>query len=86
VDADTLRYVTIVLTLLACLLTPRAVYRRVPSNAAALIVMVLVIQYVGATVAVVDSIGQPIVWYRTPRILLASILSLLYVWAARPRR
>jgi len=44
---------------------------------------------VGASVAIADSIGEPIVWYRTPRIFVASVLALIYcviAFTSPPRR
>lgn len=85
-SADTFRLIAISLTLLACLTMPWAIYRRVKSEAVVLVVLVLVLQYVGAALAAADSLGEPIVWYRTPRIFAAAVISLVYVcWAfSRP--
>jgi len=89
VSADEFRYLTIALTLLAGLLFPWAIYLRTRTNAAVLVVIVLVINFVGASVAIADSIGEPIVWYRTPRIFVASVLALIYcviAFTSPPRR
>jgi len=87
--ADTFRYITIALTLLAGLVFPWAIYYRIRTHAAVLVVTVLVINFLGASVAIADSIGEPIVWYRTPRIFVASVLALIYCVIAfgsdRPR-
>jgi len=77
-SGDTFRLVTIALTLLAGLLFPWAIYLRTQTRAALLVVIVLVINFLGASVAIADSFGEPIVWYRTPRICVASLLALAY--------
>jgi len=82
VSADDFRLLTIVLTLAACLLVPAAIYRRVRTPAVLLIVVVLILQYIGASLAVADTEGHPMVWYRTPRIFVAAVVSLVYVAVA----
>lgn len=78
-SADGFRLLTIFVTLLAGLLFPWAIYLRTKTKEALLVVVVLTINFLGASLAVADSIGHPIVWYRTPRIFVASVLALVYV-------
>jgi hypothetical protein len=87
VTSDEFRYMAIVVTLLAGLLFPWAIYYRTRTPAALLVVLVLVINFVGASVAIADSLGEPLIWYRTPRIFVASVLALIYCAIAfSPRR
>lgn len=78
-SADDFRLLTIGLTLLAGLLFPWAIYHRTHTRAALLVVVVLVVNFMGASLAIADSIGEPLVWYRTPRIFVSSVLALVYV-------
>ncbi len=77
-SVDDFRIMTICLTLLSGLLFPWAIYHRTQTRAALLVVVVLVINFVGASVAIADSFGDPLVWYRTPRIFVADVLALIY--------
>lgn len=76
---DIFRAITLFLTLIASVRIIPALWERVPTNRAWLIIGVLEIQFIGATVAIVDAWGGPLVWWRTPRILIADVLALIYV-------
>lgn len=81
-DPDTFRYITLGFNLLACLVFPWAIWYRNRSFLSLLIIILVLVQFVGASLAITDNLGGPIVWYRTPRIFLADIIALIYAGVA----
>lgn len=79
---DEFRFLTLALTLIACLTMPHAMMRRHPNPATGLVVIVLVTQFIGAAIAVTEHMGEPIVWYRAPRICFAAVVAIVYAWFA----
>lgn len=80
--ADTFRYITLGLTVLALFTMPRAVALRHGGTMGWIVSFILLINFFGACLALIDHLGDPIVWYYGPRILLGSVLALVYVgWA-----
>jgi len=88
-STDDFRTATVVITLIAGLLFRWAIWLRVKTPAAFLVVLVIVINFMGASVALADiPAGAPLVWYRAPRIFAASVIALVYCFIAfrHPRR
>jgi hypothetical protein len=85
-STDEFRALTLVLTVLAMLTVPAAIWLRVKSPAVLLIVVVLTLQYIGSTIALAREEGEALEWYGTPRIFAAATVSLLYVLFALTHR
>lgn len=77
--ADELRLLTLGLSVVACALLPAALVRRVGVGWPVVLIIILVeLQFVGSMIAVMDNFGNELVWYRTPRIMIAAIVALAY--------
>jgi hypothetical protein len=86
---DDVRLVGLLLTMLAVAVFPAAVWRRTRTPIALLVIVVMELQFIGAMGAIVDHLGEPLEWYRTPRVIVASVLTLIasgWIFATEPRQ
>jgi hypothetical protein len=87
--ADVLRVVTVILAVFAASQFPGILARRVPGWRSWVVVVAVEVLLFSAIARVLDHLTEPIVWYGTPALLIASLLVLFYAlsgsdaWARR---
>lgn len=83
---DVVRFAAVVLGSMAMALLPGVLTHRVLGWRVWLIVAVVVLLFLGMIVATLAHLGEPLRWYHGPVLLVASILSLVYVISIRGTR
>lgn len=78
--AQYIKVVTVLLALIAGVMLPAAIsYHRRPERLMWLLLAAIELAWFSGVVALGYNFASPIRWYRTPVMLLASILALVYV-------
>lgn len=81
--ADVLRFIAVMVAVVAGALIPGHLLHRIPGWRAWVMTAMILVLLISAIARTLHHLGDPIVWYGAPSLLVAGILGLVYALSTR---
>jgi hypothetical protein len=84
--SELFRSITLIAVVFACSWLPAAIQWRAPGGRTWMITFTIEVLFASAIVSILRAWHYPLLWWRTPLIFLAAVITLVYCWLASKDR